>query len=308
MSKIKPKWEQLEIIVTDIQKQLAPDAEVRHDHRVMGKSGRQRKLDVTISQKISTFPIFIVFDCKHHSKYVKLEDVEAFAMQLRDVDASLGVMISSSGFDDGAKAIAKQNNIILQTFRKAEETDWKELIGENAWSALIKVEMPQVKAIATMSGNQVQIEIPFDAPLYDEKGEILNTLKNNFWEMWKQIGQPISEFNGKITFEGFTSYFKNGNDLLPIESVTLNAKLIAKKYLVNVNMAQGSVIEDENNTPVYRSVASKGYDWAEIINNQPGIEISNDEYQQMMRESKLTTELSGAKRYIRIVAEDKGIK
>lgn len=309
MSKKKPEWEELEIIVTKIQKQLAPEADVRHNHRVVGKSGRRRKLDVTISQKVSSFPVFIVFDCKRHSKSVKLKDVAAFAMQIEDVDATLGVMVSSSGFDAGAKAIAKQKKIILQTFRKAGETDWKDLVGEGAWSVLTKVEMPKVNAFAVIVGNPAPVEVPFDTPIRDENGETPDTLKSMFWDTWKQqMGQPIGEFNVEVNFEGLPSFVRKGDALLQIQSVTLNAKLIAKKYLVNLNMAEGNIIEDDDTTkPVYRSIASKGFDWAEIMNNQPGIEISHEEYQQILRESKVMADLSNAKQHIRILAVDKGV-
>lgn len=72
-------------------------------------------------------------------------------------------------------------------------------------------------------------------------------------------------------------------------------------------MADGKVVEEENNSkPVYRSVVSEGFDWAEIINSQPGKEINNEEYQQILREAKVAADLSNVKRYIRIIAEEKG--
>jgi len=305
----KPEWEELEIIVAEIQMQLAPKGEVHHNHRVMGKSGRWRKLDVTISQNVSTFPVFIVFDCKHHSKPVKLKDAAAFSVQLEDVNATLGVMISSSGFDLGAKAIAKQKGIILQTFRKAGETDWKELLGENAWSVLTGVQFHQVNVIAALAGNPTPVEIPFDTPICNENGETLDDLNNTFWGMWNEMGKPIGDLNGQVTFEGFPSFIKREGRLVQIQNAMINAKLIAKKYLVNLNMAEGNVIEDEDSAkPVYRSVTSKGFDWAEIINSQPGIEIKNEEYQQILRGAKVMIDLSKAKRYIRVVAEDKGVQ
>lgn len=60
----KPDWQKLEEMIAVIQGDLAPGAVVRHNHRVIGKSGRRRQLDVTISQRISTIPVFIVFECK----------------------------------------------------------------------------------------------------------------------------------------------------------------------------------------------------------------------------------------------------
>lgn len=307
MSKKKPEWEELELMVAEIQKQLAPDAVIQHNHRVMGKSGRRRKLDVTISQQISSFSILIVFDCKHHAKPVTLKDVAAFSVQLEDVGATLGVMVSSSGFDAGAKAIAKDKRIILQIFRKAGETDWNELFGENSWSVITQVQLNQVGLKGVLSTSAIPLEIPFDIPILDENGEILDYLHKIFWSTWNNMGKPIGDVNGLVTFEGVPSFINWDGKLTQIQNIVIGAKLTAKKYLVNLHMAEGKIIEEESNSnPVYRSVASKGFDWAETINSQPGIEIHNEEFQQILREAKLAVDLSKAQRYLRVVVEDKG--
>lgn len=307
MSKKNSEWEELEKMVADIQKQLAPDATVLHNHHVMGKSGRKRKLDVTISQRISSFPIFIIFDCKHHSKPVTLKDTAAFSVQIEDVGATLGVMVSSSGFDAGARAIAKDKRIILQTFRKAGKTDWNNLLGENAWSILTGVQLSRVSATAVLIGNSDSVDISFETPILDENEGVLENLSKVFWDTWNEMGKPIGDVNGQVSFEGFPSYIKWNGILTQIQNVTVNAKLIAKKHLVNLRMADGKVIEEENNPkPVYRSVISEGFDWAEILRSQPGVEINNEEYQQILRGANLAVDLSKAKRYIRIVAEEKG--
>ena len=103
-TRVKPDWEQLEIVIADIQRQLAPTATVVHNDSILGRSGRTRKLDVTVRNSIGGHPILIVFDSKRHSRTVKLKDVAAFAEQIEDVNANLGVMISNSGFDAGAVA------------------------------------------------------------------------------------------------------------------------------------------------------------------------------------------------------------
>ena len=96
---------------------------------------------------------------------------------------------------------------------------------------------------------------------------------------------------------------------MQIQNVVINAKLIAQKFHVNLNMAKGNIIEaDDSAKPVYRSVTSEFFDWAEIIKSQPGIEINNEEYQKILRETKVTVDLKIHKRYIRIVAEDNGVQ
>jgi hypothetical protein len=307
MATSKPRWELLEIIVADIQKQLDPNADVRHNHIKLGKSGRRRKLDVTITQKVGTSSVFIVFDCKYHKRTVKLKDVAAFSEQLEDVGASLGVMVSTLGFDAGARAVAEKKNILLQTYRKAGETDWKTLLGEQAWAILAKVEIRNPQVFATLIGKTTQEEINFDTQIYDENGKVLDTLDGCFRNLWFQIGQPTGDISGQVFFEGIPSFIQEGGKYTQIQSAVFKVKLIPFKFVISWQLAQGDIIENEDRTKtIYRSLASQGIDWEEIINNKPSVELSPEEYQQILMESKLTVDLHKVKRYIRIVAQDKG--
>jgi Restriction endonuclease len=308
--KQNPEWEKLEIIVKEIQEQLSPEATVRHDHRVIGKSGSERKLDVSISQTISSFPVFIVFDCKHaskDSKLVKLKDVEAFIGQLEDVEATHGVMVSNTGFDAGAKRKARLKNIFLQIFRKANETDWNALFGEIVGIVFAHVTWSPVKTLVILVGNSTVFEIPFNTQIFNAKGESISTMENKFIDAWKRHGRPIDKDKFELTFSGTPLYIKIDNEMLPIQEVGFDIKIIAKKYLVNPKMAEGKILEDDaTNKMEYRSLKSEGIDWAEVLNSQSGIEIDNDEYQRIINNGTLIDDLSNRERYIKIVTEEKG--
>ncbi|MGH9829901.1 MAG: restriction endonuclease [Blastocatellia bacterium] len=105
-----PAWMQLEQFMTKLHKQLAPDAEVIHNFRVKGRSGITRKLDFAIVRKTGLVPILIPFDCKNHKRRICRADVATFDEQIDDVGANVGVMISTSGFDGGAKR-SPQNKV-----------------------------------------------------------------------------------------------------------------------------------------------------------------------------------------------------
>lgn len=307
--KQNPDWEKLEIIVKEIQEQLSPEATVRHDHRVIGKSGSERKLDVSISQTISSFPVFIVFDCKHaskDSKLVKLKDVEAFIGQLEDVEATHGVMVSNTGFDAGAKRKARLKNIFLQIFRNANETDWRAVFGEIVGIAFAHVTMPQVRTTAFLVGNSSMVEIPSDIQIYDENGKSVGTIETLFLEGWKQDRQPIAK-KFKIYFNKSPGFIKINDKNVQIQEVEFKIKMVAKKYLVNLKIAEGKILEDEDTKKIaYRSLTTEGIDWAEILNSQSGIEINNDEYQQILNNGTLVDDLGNRKRYLKIVTEEKG--
>src|SRR5215216_5921872 len=83
-----PQWQQYEKLITKIYQQLAPTAEVAHNRRIMGVSGRRRQIDVLISQDISNFPIRVVLECKRYTRPVTIDKVEAFAQKLQDMKAN----------------------------------------------------------------------------------------------------------------------------------------------------------------------------------------------------------------------------
>jgi hypothetical protein len=110
-------WLEFERIATEIQRQLAPNATISHDERIIGKSGLERKVDITVRQPVGPYPVLIAFDCKWHSRRVAVADVGAFAEQAEDIGASIGVIISNRGFTDGAFRVAASRKIILQTLQ-----------------------------------------------------------------------------------------------------------------------------------------------------------------------------------------------
>ena len=68
--KTSPPWRELEKTVAEIHRQLAPDAEVEHDIKVVGRSGRKRQLDVRITSKIGPYPVNIVLECRKTGRRV----------------------------------------------------------------------------------------------------------------------------------------------------------------------------------------------------------------------------------------------
>ena len=66
--KEKPEWEQLEHLVAEIQKELAPDSIVTHNAKLPGlHSETQRQIDILVEQNIGQYTMRIVIDCKDYS-------------------------------------------------------------------------------------------------------------------------------------------------------------------------------------------------------------------------------------------------
>ena len=82
----------LETLVARIQAQLAPDAEVKHDVRLVGRStGAKRQIDVLVRQIIGQYEMLIAIECKDYGRPVDVKAVEEFHGLCDDVGVHLEV-------------------------------------------------------------------------------------------------------------------------------------------------------------------------------------------------------------------------
>lgn len=290
-----PDWQKQEKIITEIQKQLAPQAEVKHNQKIIGNSGRRRQLDVTISQKIGAIPVFIVIECKRYSRKVGIEKVEAFVTKLWDVNASRGVMISNTGFDAGAIAMAEKKNIILRTYRGADETDWKKLVGDQSWIQMVRTDIENIRATAKFENNIV-FDVPVGTMLFDSDGQPFSdddgvaTVKKFAIHTWMNADRPrpIGEIESNIELLEpaiFVRDEKTGR-LLRVFSLVVRAKVLARLYAVNFQMEQGKVIEDTQSQDLeYVEATTIDFDWQTIMNAQEGIELDAKAWEEREKES-----------------------
>lgn len=78
--------------------------------------------------------VHVAIECRcYDDKPVAIKDIDAFVAFLDDVGAHKGVMISHSGFTDGARKRAEAANIELKTLtlEEAEEFDWDEYVSDS---------------------------------------------------------------------------------------------------------------------------------------------------------------------------------
>src|SRR6266550_215998 len=73
-----PDWKKFEELAAAIQCDLAPEAKVTENAKLVGKSGTPRQIDILVEQDAGQFDLRIVVDCKDHKKPVDVKDVEAF--------------------------------------------------------------------------------------------------------------------------------------------------------------------------------------------------------------------------------------
>jgi hypothetical protein len=297
-----PDWKRLELIVADIQRQLAPNADVRHNQWVDGRSGRRRKLDVTVTQMIGAYTVFVVLDCKRRKRPAELKDVAAFAEQVHDVNGNLGVMISGSGYDAGARAVAAKYNMILQTFRDAGTSDWQQLIGEKAWCTITGVQLNQVSVSASLSASDKPTPIPFDTTILDDEHAEISSIKQMFWDAWKELSRPVGDITIHADFGGEPSFVRYNEAFVEITDFDATATLVAKLFPVNLHFAEGKVLENiDASDPAYRQLVSESFEWRRVMSEQPSQEVSPEEYKKMMSDSRFVVDLKNAKNWLRFV-------
>jgi hypothetical protein len=117
---------ELEILVAKIQGKLAPDAQVIHDVKLMGRhSKRERQIDVLVRKKIGQYEMLIVLDCKDYSRPVDVKGIEEFHGLLTDVGAHRGALVSPRGFTETAKTRAAGLQLDLFSPIDTEPHKWQ---------------------------------------------------------------------------------------------------------------------------------------------------------------------------------------
>lgn len=85
-----------------------------------------RQIDILIDARFEEgFDRRIIFDAKHRRRKVDVKDVESFEGMMRDVNASRGVLVCSSGWSEAAaKRAADLIDIRLMTVDELDEVDF----------------------------------------------------------------------------------------------------------------------------------------------------------------------------------------
>lgn len=108
MASAPEKWKHFERLVTAIHQAADRGAEVRWNDIISG-----RQFDVTIRFHRGLYDYLTVIECKDYERPVSVEKVEAFITKSADVQAHHAVMASTSGFQEGARDVARRHNMTL---------------------------------------------------------------------------------------------------------------------------------------------------------------------------------------------------
>lgn len=128
-------WKMYEKAIAHIEDSYN-NCKVNQNYRVTGRrSGKERQVDVWLEAEVGdNHVVTIAIECRRYSdRPVSIKDIDAFYGFLDDIGASKGVMISHTGYTEGARERAKGAGIELRmlTLEEAEEFDWDEFIQDS---------------------------------------------------------------------------------------------------------------------------------------------------------------------------------
>src|SRR5262249_9713731 len=150
--------------------------------------------------------------------------------------------------------------IILQTLQEAQQADWQELVGAKAWVNLSQVEVRDLRCAALAEGELRSLP---DAALHDADGGAAD-LKSMFLNAWNDlpIPRPLGSVMFDVDLEGAPLFANVDGGRRRASLVRLLGNVIARVWVVNLNLAEGQVLSDEpSQARVYQRMTSASFEW-----------------------------------------------
>lgn len=106
-----------------LNSELIKPITVKHNVKLVGKSGCEHQIDVYWEYEAKGTIHKVVIECKDYNSTVPIGKVRDFFGVLYDLDRVKGIMVSSKGFQKGAKTFAEHYGISLQSLRAPERNE-----------------------------------------------------------------------------------------------------------------------------------------------------------------------------------------
>ena len=147
---------------------------VRHDVKLKGKSGQEHQVDVYWEYKKDGEVHRVAIECKNYSYGVSIGKVRDFYGVISDLDNVKGIMVTTVGYQKGAKQYADYYGISLKELRapRDEET----IIGEMEW----KFEIDVTHRLFLVDEEWAS-DHKFDMTQYRERLDFLMVERDNKW-------------------------------------------------------------------------------------------------------------------------------
>jgi len=275
-----PKWKRFEELVAKIQTDLAGDAVVTTNERIVGKvTGVLRQVDVTIRKNVGQFELLIVLDCKDHADAVDVNDVGQFMELVHDVGAHKAAMVAANGFSEAAGKRAEAAGIELYRVVDTGDHDWRTII---EIPTLIEFTGVTKFSLRFAVAGTEQISPP-TAPdlrtviLFDEDDRPLGTVRDLIGQKWNagEIPQTPGEYAAIPLATKPVKYHSNGQTCRAY--VTASVKVETRLHFGYWPVARLSGLGDEKTGAIF--TRHMEFDWlsmVEVERNWPRINSPSD--------------------------------
>jgi hypothetical protein len=110
----EPEWKKFERAVHSEMENKFPGSTIRHDVRLPGAlSGVARQIDIFIEEALPGGDVRTAVDAKQRARPIDVKEVESFIGLLRDTNVDRGIMVSASGYSEGAFTRAFRDDVDL---------------------------------------------------------------------------------------------------------------------------------------------------------------------------------------------------
>jgi hypothetical protein len=96
--------------------------EVKHNQKIIGKSGAKHQIDVYWEHRIAGKTYRTLIECKHYRKKISIGRIRDFYGVLSDIGAN-GIFVTKVDYQSGAKKFANHYGIDLKLIRETSEAD-----------------------------------------------------------------------------------------------------------------------------------------------------------------------------------------
>lgn len=97
---------------------------VEHDVTLVGKSGARRQIDVLITQETKLHKYITLVECKRWKEKIDRSIIDVLYASIEDLNASKGVVFTTSGYEAGAEKYAASKNIDIFVVRELTNEEW----------------------------------------------------------------------------------------------------------------------------------------------------------------------------------------
>lgn len=116
-------WQDFENFVKELYEQEGQFI-VERNVTEKGKSGAKRQIDVKLTLKTSLHTYVTLIECKYWKDKIDRGIIDVLYASIEDLNASKGVIFTTTGYEKGAIEYAKSKNIDLYLIRELTDEEW----------------------------------------------------------------------------------------------------------------------------------------------------------------------------------------